>query len=130
VTTDLGGKVEMTETGTKTGLVHLGGTETEEMTTTTEGTHVQYPGVYGWLTHWHDGITTGGSDGNVTEAIKLLGIDDGTFEVWIITTDGDPGIVTMYLGGTDVTNEAGTITGDVQLDGIKVGGTVTTTVTD
>jgi hypothetical protein len=69
VTTDLGGKVEMTETGTKTGLVHLGGTETEEMTTTTEGTHVQYPGVYGWLTHWHDGITTGGRVGNVTEAI-------------------------------------------------------------
>jgi hypothetical protein len=48
----------------------------------------------------------------------------------ITTSDGDPGTVIWFLAGTDVTTEAGTITGLDQVDGIKVGGTVTTTVTE
>lgn len=43
----------------------------------------------------------------------------------IITIDGDDGIVTIDLGGSDVTAVAGTITGLVHLGGIETDVTVT-----
>jgi hypothetical protein len=47
---------------------------------------------------------------------------DGTFSgrsgLGIITTDGDPGIVTTWFGGSDVTTEAGTMIGVDQKLGI------------
>jgi hypothetical protein len=123
VITSLGGTEVTAEAGTITGLVHLGGMVTEVTTTTTEGTHVQYPGVDGWLTHWQE---TEGTVGMVViVAITDDGTDDGILLDKITTIDGELGIVMISLVGTEVTKVAGTMTGLVQVDGISDDGTKT-----
>jgi hypothetical protein len=70
VTTDYGGSEVTTEAGTMIGVDQKLGIVTLDGTVTVLGTGVIY-------------VTT-----------TLLGIDDGTFVLWMITTDGDDGMVT------------------------------------
>jgi hypothetical protein len=75
-----------------------------------------------------DGISVGGTvtDDTTTVMVPIteVGTDDGTAGLGIMTTVGEFGMVTMSDGETDVTSVYGTITGDVNVDGIIEAGTV------
>jgi hypothetical protein len=50
-------------------------------------------------------------------AITTSGTYVGTFSPYIITVNGDPGIVMTNVEATEVTHEAGNATGDVHVEG-------------
>jgi hypothetical protein len=120
-------------TGTSTGDLKVGGTVTVDGKVNSvgvgDGTHFHFPGVDGGTLTAGQLQTDGGTTG-IVETITPIEVDGtvgGTTVIGTITVNGDDGIVTILVDGTQVgTFEVLTITGVLKVDGIiTVGGTVT-----